>query len=78
MILGPPVSMVLRSRRPAIKAVLSKGARNELARYEFRATQKLHWPESMLFMFLLLFEKGSDPVAEMGEHRARVTLPLDR
>jgi hypothetical protein len=78
MALGLPVSVVLRRRRPAIKAVRSKGARDELARHEFRETQELQWPESMLFMFLLLFEKGGDPVAEMGEHRARVTLPLDR
>ena len=40
MALGLPVSVVLRSRRPAIKA-RSKGARDELARHEFRKTQEL-------------------------------------
>jgi hypothetical protein len=41
MALGLPVSVVLRSRRPAIEAVRSKGARDELARHEFRETQEL-------------------------------------
>jgi hypothetical protein len=41
MALGLLVSVVLRSRRAAIKAVRPKGARGELARHEFRKTQKL-------------------------------------
>jgi hypothetical protein len=41
MALGLPESVVLRSTRPAIKAVRSKGARDELERHKFRETPEL-------------------------------------
>jgi hypothetical protein len=34
--------------------------------------------KSMLFMFLVLFNKRRDPVAEMGEQRTSVLITLDR
>ena len=34
--------------------------------------------ESTLFMFLLPLKKGGNSVAQMGEHRARISLSVDR
>jgi hypothetical protein len=69
-----PVIPTSVPREPPVSkgAPVAGHARHELGGAEISAI------ESTLFMFLLPLKKGGNPVAQMGEHRTRISLTVDR